>query len=90
MMIVLPRLERRQSQGGKPRRRLTVTGVVASFHKNRDGDVDGLQLDDGTEVRFPARRERKADRRCFSQGSGHDRRLGTSGGIRNPRRNDQE
>ncbi|MCX7425398.1 MAG: hypothetical protein NTW96_07195, partial [Planctomycetia bacterium] len=33
---------------------MTATGVVASFHKSRDGDVDGLQLDDGTEVRFPA------------------------------------
>jgi hypothetical protein len=33
---------------------LTLTGVVASFHKNPKGDVDGLQLEDGTEVRFPA------------------------------------
>ncbi len=30
-----------------------MTGVVASFHKSRDGDLDGLQLDNGTEVRFP-------------------------------------
>jgi hypothetical protein len=33
---------------------LTVTGIVGSFHKSRDGDVDGLRLEDGTEVRFPA------------------------------------
>ena len=45
-------------KGAKPGRgadkTLTVTGVVASFHKNRDGDADGLSLEDGTEVRFPA------------------------------------
>jgi hypothetical protein len=42
---------------GEPEREaqktLTVTGVVTSFHKGRDGTIDGLQLDDGTEVRFP-------------------------------------
>ena len=32
----------------------TATGIVASFHKSRHGDIDGLRLDDGTEVRFPA------------------------------------
>ena len=32
---------------------VTANGVVTSFHKGRDGDVDGLRLDDGTEVRFP-------------------------------------
>ena len=29
-----------------------VTGMVASFQENPQGDVDGLRLDDGTEVRF--------------------------------------
>ena len=30
------------------------SGVVAEFHRNPKGDADGLRLDDGTEVRFPA------------------------------------
>ncbi len=34
---------------------VTVTGVVTSFQKNREGDIDGLRFDDGTEVRFPPR-----------------------------------
>jgi hypothetical protein len=40
--------------GRQAKKTLTVTGVVASLHKNRDGDADGLRLDNGTEVRFPA------------------------------------
>ena len=32
---------------------LTKRGVVTEFHENPDGDVAGLRLDDGTEVRFP-------------------------------------
>lgn len=30
------------------------SGIVAELQSNPRGDVDGLQLDDGTEVRFPA------------------------------------
>ena len=41
---------------------LTVTGVVASFHKNERGDVDSLRLEDGTEVRFSARDGEKVTR----------------------------
>jgi len=33
----------------------TVEGVVASFHENPRGDVDGLTLEDGQEVHFSAR-----------------------------------
>ena len=38
-------------------------GIVKEFTRNQDGDTDGLRLDDGTEVRFPARRGQEADRR---------------------------
>jgi hypothetical protein len=31
----------------------TVRGIVKSFHESPKGDVDGLALEDGTEVRFP-------------------------------------
>ena len=31
------------------------TGIVKEFSKNPRGDTDGFRLDDGTEVRFPAR-----------------------------------
>ncbi|MCY2990085.1 MAG: hypothetical protein NTY19_19755 [Planctomycetota bacterium] len=31
----------------------TKRGVVTEFHKNAEGEVAGLELDDGTEVRFP-------------------------------------
>ena len=34
---------------------LTITGIVASFHRNEGGDVDSLRLEDGTGVRFSAR-----------------------------------
>lgn len=50
-----------QATGGEPRpkreegKTVTSTGVVRSIHKNEEGDADGLQLDDGTEVRFPGR-----------------------------------
>jgi hypothetical protein len=48
-----PRRER--GPNGESAKAVAVTGVVVSIHQNRDGDADGLQLDDGTEVRFPAR-----------------------------------
>ena len=63
-------------------------GVVTEFHKNPNGDIDGFRLDDGTEVRISS--QRKAPGRCFSQRPDRDRRMDKSGGIRNPRRNDQE
>ena len=31
---------------------MNVRGIVASFHENGDGSIDGLRLHDGTEVRF--------------------------------------
>jgi hypothetical protein len=47
-----PRNEPRR--GGKTKKTATVTGVVASFHKNGREDVDSLQLENGTRVRFSA------------------------------------
>jgi hypothetical protein len=32
---------------------MTSRGLVKSFHENRRGDVDGLTLEDGSEIRFP-------------------------------------
>jgi hypothetical protein len=40
-------------QGRAAQQAPSKSGVVAEFHKNPNGDTDGLQLDDGTEVRFP-------------------------------------
>lgn len=37
---------------GPARRAPAKTGVVAEFSRNPQGEIDGLQLDDGTEVRF--------------------------------------
>ncbi len=48
-----PRKEART--GREAEKTATVTGIVASFHKNGRGDVDSLQLEDGTTVRFSAR-----------------------------------
>lgn len=31
----------------------TVSGEVAEFHSSPDGEIDGVTLKDGTEVRFP-------------------------------------
>lgn len=38
---------------------VTATGVVAAFHKRGRGEIDGLQLDTGTEVRFPVKASQK-------------------------------
>ena len=35
------------------------SGVVTEFNENPNGDTDGLRLDDGTEVRFPASASKK-------------------------------
>ena len=32
---------------------MEVSGEVAEFHRSPDGEVDGVELKDGTEVRFP-------------------------------------
>jgi hypothetical protein len=50
-----PPTEDRPRRAGKAEKTVAVTGVVASFHKNGRGDVDSLQLQDGTNVRFSAR-----------------------------------
>lgn len=44
---------------------VTVSGVVTGWRRNRLGDLDGLYLDDGAEVRFPP--HRAADVRSFVQ-----------------------
>jgi Spy/CpxP family protein refolding chaperone len=46
---------RREGNEPSPRaeKASTVTGIVKSVRSNRDGDVDALELEDGTEVRFP-------------------------------------
>lgn len=45
-----------------------ISGTVSDWRRNRHGDVDGLILDDGTEVRFPP--HRAADvRAAVSEGS---------------------
>lgn len=43
----------RKGPGRGTEKAVTAIGVITSFHKSRDGAVDGLRLDDGTEVRFP-------------------------------------
>jgi hypothetical protein len=48
-----------EKPGRKAEKTLTAAGVVAAFHKSRNGEVDGLRLDDGTEVRFPAAASKK-------------------------------
>ena len=48
-----PPPRKRPGPGRGTEKTVTANGVVTSFHKGRDGDVDGLRLDDGTEVRFP-------------------------------------
>ena len=50
-----PSLPPAKGAGRQSEKTITVTGVVASFHKNERGDVDSLRLEDGTEVRFSAR-----------------------------------
>lgn len=40
-------------RAGRAEKAVTATGVVESLHQNGDGDLDGLRLEDGTEVRFP-------------------------------------
>jgi nucleotide-binding universal stress UspA family protein len=44
----------RGTPGARPRE--SVSGVVTGWNRNREGDLDGLLLDDGTEVRFPPHR----------------------------------
>lgn len=39
--------ERRADKAAK------VSGEIAEFHQSPDGEVDGLTLQDGTEIRFP-------------------------------------
>ena len=43
--------------------------------KNEEGNTDGLLLDDGTVVRFPALRGDKLTAHDRCQGPHHDRRL---------------
>jgi hypothetical protein len=38
-----------------PAKSCSKSGTVKEFHQNPNGGTDGLTLDDGTEVRFPAR-----------------------------------
>jgi hypothetical protein len=33
---------------------MNVSGEVAEFHRSHNGEVDGMVLKDGTEIRFPA------------------------------------
>jgi Spy/CpxP family protein refolding chaperone len=40
--------------GRHARQALTKSGAVTEFLRNPNGETDGLRLDDGTEVRFPA------------------------------------
>jgi hypothetical protein len=47
-----PRQEKQP--GREAEKTLTISGLVTSIHKSRDGDADGLRLDNGTEVLFPA------------------------------------
>ena len=34
---------------------MKVSGTVVAFHRSPDGEIDGIELNDGTEVRFPPR-----------------------------------
>jgi hypothetical protein len=40
-------------------REVTVSAVVSGWRSNRAGDLDGLFLEDGSEVRFPPHRARE-------------------------------
>ena len=43
----------KRERGAEDDDAMSARGVVKSFHENPKGDVDGLTLEDGTEVRFP-------------------------------------
>ncbi len=45
-----PKAEGRERRAGKT---MKVSGEVAEFHRSPDGEVDGIELKDGKEVRFP-------------------------------------
>ena len=44
---------------------VNVSGEVMEFHQSPDGDVDGVNLKDGTEVRFPSQAAEKVTATIF-------------------------
>jgi len=49
-VTVAPKAENTVRRAGEMTK---VSGEVAEFHRSPDGEVDGIALKDGTEVRFP-------------------------------------
>jgi hypothetical protein len=62
LVIERPRPPRGPRPGGRPEPPMSAKGKIRSVATNPHGDVDGLMLEDGTEVKFPPHQGRELSR----------------------------